>query len=240
MNVKWKYSLLKESNNMSRIKAVIFDLDGTLLNRDESVQKFIKDQYNRIISSVESVNQKDYMTRFIELDRHGYVSKDIVYAQLVHDFAFHTVSSDRLLKDYTEQFNYSCVPYPNLKVMLNELKRRKYKLGMITNGYGRFQMDNIERLGINHLFDTILISEWEGIKKPNPEIFMLALERFGVSSSEAIFIGDHPINDIQASKHVGMTAVWKRTGVWNDIEIDADFTIDELNEILNIPLLIDN
>lgn len=95
---------------MSRIKAVIFDLDGTLLNRDESVQKFIKGQYNRIISSVESVNQVDYMARFIELDRHGYVSKEKVYAQLTYDFAFHTVSSDRLFKDYTEQFNYSCVP----------------------------------------------------------------------------------------------------------------------------------
>ncbi|WP_214795076.1 MULTISPECIES: HAD family hydrolase [unclassified Exiguobacterium] len=224
---------------MSRIKAVIFDLDGTLLNRDESVQKFIKSQYNRIISSVESVNQMDYMARFIELDRHGYVSKDEVYAQLTYDFAFHTVSSDRLLKDYTEQFNYSCVPYPNLSVMLHELKRRKYKLGMITNGYGRFQMDNIERLGIDHLFDTILISEWEGVKKPNPEIFMLALERLGVSSSEAIYMGDHPINDIQASMHVGMTSVWKRTDVWNDIEIEADFTIDELNEILMNPLLID-
>lgn len=225
---------------MSRIKAVIFDLDGTLLNRDESVQKFIKGQYNRIISSVESVNQVDYVARFIELDRHGYVSKEKVYAQLTYDFAFHTVSSDRLLKDYTEQFNYSCVPYPNLSVMLNELKRRKYKLGMITNGYGRFQMDNIERLGIDHLFDTILISEWEGVKKPNPEIFILALERLGVSSSEAIYMGDHPINDIQASNHVGMTSVWKKTNVWNDIEIEADFTIDELNEILMNPLLIDN
>ena len=225
---------------MSRIKAVIFDLDGTLLNRDESVQKFIKGQYNRIISSVESVNQVDYVARFIELDRHGYVSKEKVYAQLTYDFAFHTVSSDRLLKDYTEQFNYSCVPYPNLSVMLNELKRRKYKLGMITNGYGRFQMDNIERLGIDHLFDTVLISEWEGVKKPNPEIFILALERLGVSSSEAIYMGDHPINDIQASNHVGMTSVWKKTNVWNDIEIEADFTIDELNEILMNPLLIDN
>lgn len=124
--------------------------------------------------------------------------------------------------------------------MLHELKRRKYKLGMITNGYGRFQMDNIERLGIDHLFDTILISEWEGVKKPNPEIFMLALERLGVSSSEAIYMGDHPINDIQASNHVGMTSVWKKTDVWNNIEIEADFTIDELDEILMNPLLIDN
>lgn len=225
---------------MSSIKAIVFDLDGTLLNRDESVRNFIENQFDRIILSQESVNKMNYVTRFIELDRHGYASKETVYRRLTNEFSFHSVSSDRLVEDYMEQFKHSCLPFPDLDMMLNELKQRGFNLGIITNGYGRFQMDNINRLGIAHLFDTILISEWEGIKKPNQDIFLLALERLEVSPSEAIFVGDHPINDIQAPKLVGMKTVWKRTDIWNDMEIAADFTIDGLNELLKNPLLLNN
>lgn len=60
---------------MSSMKAVVFDLDGTLLDREKSVQKFIENQYDRIVYSQECVNKKDYIARFIELDRQGYTSK---------------------------------------------------------------------------------------------------------------------------------------------------------------------
>lgn len=225
---------------MSSIKAVVFDLDGTLLDREKSVQKFIENQYDRIVYSQECVNKMDYIARFIELDRHGYTSKGAVYKQLSQEFDFQNVSFESLVEDYMNQFKYSCVPFQDSDMMLKELKRRGYKLGIITNGYGRFQMDNIKKLGIAHLFTTIVISEWEGLKKPDSDIFLLALERLEVSPSEAIFIGDHPINDIQASNHIGMTSVWKRTDIWGDIEILPDFTIDELSEILSNPMIINN
>lgn len=68
------------------IKAVIFDLDGTLLNRDESVKKFIDNQYERLNKWVGHLSKEKYTTRFIELDSHGYVWKDKVYQQLVDEF----------------------------------------------------------------------------------------------------------------------------------------------------------
>lgn len=61
------------------IKAVIFDLDGTLLNRDESVKKFIDNQYERLNKRVNHIPKDEYITRFIELDNRGYVWKDKVY-----------------------------------------------------------------------------------------------------------------------------------------------------------------
>lgn len=45
--------------------------------------------------------------------------------------------------------------------MLEELKSSNFLLGIITNGYGQFQMDNIKALGIEQYFDVILVSEWE-------------------------------------------------------------------------------
>lgn len=79
----------------------------------------------------------------------------------------------------------------------------------------------------------MLISEWEGLRKPDPAIFMRALTRLGVSAENALFVGDHPDNDIRASRNVGMKAVWKRNDPREAI-IEADAVIDDLGEVVNV------
>ncbi|QFF98648.1 HAD family hydrolase [Psychrobacillus glaciei] len=214
------------------IKAVLFDLDGTLLNRDESVKKFINDQYERLHNYLGHISKENYMTRFIVLDSHGYVWKDKVYQQLVEEFKIQDISWEFLLQDYISEFKNFCVPFPHLHNVLEELKENNLILGMITNGYGQFQMDNIEALGIEKCFDTILVSETEGIKKPNPEIFERALKRLDVVPSESIFVGDHPENDVKASEFVGMKGVWKKDNQWGTFE--TDYIVNDLAELPTI------
>ncbi len=214
------------------IKAVIFDLDGTLLNRDASVQRFVRNQYDRLIDCLSHIPKEEYISRFIELDNKGYVWKDKVYQQLTEEFHIHHLTWEALLRDYIEQFHHSCVPFPNLLETLTKLKSKSMKLGIITNGLGQFQLDNIQALEIENFFDIILVSEWEGIKKPDPEIFHKALLELSVTSSEAIYVGDHPFNDVKGAKDVGMISVWKRDSSWECG--DADFIIDDLSEILEI------
>lgn len=68
--------------------------------------------------------------------------------------------------------------------MLDELVNTNLTLGLISNGKGQFQMNNIKGLGIEKFFNTILISEWEGIKKTNPEIFNKAMRELNVEPHE--------------------------------------------------------
>lgn len=212
------------------IKAVLFDLDGTLLDRDESVKKFIHDQYHRLNRVVGHIQRETYIKRFIDLDQRGYVWKDKVYQQLVEEFQITEMTWEELLQDYLANFKNHCVPFPNLIPTLEKLKSRDIKLGMITNGRGQFQHDNIKALGIEKYFDTILISEWEGIKKPDPEIFKRALEQLNVSAHQSIFVGDHPENDVKAAQNVGMKGVWKKDPQWESIE--ADYIVDDLADLL--------
>ena len=191
------------------IKAVLFDLDGTLLDRDSSVKGFIYSQYDRLNNSVGHIPRETYVERFIGLDQRGYVWKDEVYKQLVKEFEITELAWEELLQDYINEFKNHCVPFPNLITMLEELKSRNLLLGMITNGRGQFQLDNIRALGIEKYFDSILISEWEGLKKPDPAIFKRALDRLKVSASQSVFVGDHPENDVKASRNVGMKGIWK-------------------------------
>jgi putative hydrolase of the HAD superfamily len=215
------------------IKAVIFDLDGTLLNRDESVKRFIDNQYERLIKWLDHITKEEYISRFIELDKRGYVWKDKVYQQLTQEFHITGVTWEVLLQDYISEFKYNCIPFDNLIHMLKELKRSNLQLGMITNGYGQFQMDNIKALGIEKYFDVILVSEWEGIKKPDPKIFKRALKQLNVLPKQSIFVGDHPENDVKAAQNIGMKGIWKKDVQWDNVQ--ADFTVNDLAEL---PLII--
>ena len=214
------------------IKAAIFDLDGTLLNRDESVKMFIDRQYDRLHKLIGHIPKDTYVTRFIELDNRGYVWKDKVYQQLANEFNIVDITWEDLLQDYICEFKNNCIPFPNLIRMLEELKSNNLLLGMITNGYGQFQMDNILALDIDKYFDVILVSEWEGMKKPDPRLFNKALEKLNVSANESIFIGDHPENDVKAAKNVGMKGIWKKD--FQCDHVDADYIVDDLMELPSI------
>ena len=155
-----------------------------------------------------------------------------MYQQLTSELDITGITWEDLLQDYIIQFKNHCIPFPNLLSMLDELRSNNFILGMITNGRGQFQKDNIKALGIEKYFDTILVSELEGIKKPNPKIFKRALEQLNVSPNESIFVGDHPENDVKAAQSVGIKGIWKKDFQWNNIE--ADFTIEDLSELTPI------
>jgi len=217
------------------IKAVLFDFDGTLLNRDASVKAFIDNQYDRLKKWIGHIPKEQYMTRFIELDKRGYVWKDKVYQQLTQEFSITAITWEELLQDYIREFQFHCVPFDQLLQILEDLKSKNLLLGMITNGYGQFQMDNIKAVGIENYFDVILVSEWEGIKKPDPEIFKRALRKLDVSPKHSVFVGDHPENDVKAAQNIGMKGIWKNDSQLTNV--DADFTVDDLKEL---PLLVEH
>jgi putative hydrolase of the HAD superfamily len=106
------------------------------------------------------------------------------------------------------------------------------KLALVTNGPVEWQSRKIECMNIARFFDSILISEAEGVQKPDARIFGRALERCDVAASETIFVGDHPENDIAGSAAAGLTPVWKRVPYW-DVPTQV-YRIDRLSELLPI------
>ncbi|MBW4579019.1 MAG: HAD family hydrolase [Tildeniella nuda ZEHNDER 1965/U140] len=215
------------------MKAVLFDLDDTLLDRNASIKQFITAQYGRLLHHLNHIPQSDYVARFIELDCHGHVWKDRVYQDLVTEFAIENIAWQALLEDYETQFQFYCMPFQFLTETLSQLKQQGYLLGIVTNGRGQIQNRSIDGLGIRDYVDAILISEIEQVRKPEPEIFRRAAQRLDVAVQDSVFIGDNPEADILGAKRVGMKTIWKRDSYWLETT-DADAIIDELNEIPSI------
>ncbi len=82
------------------IRAILFDLDGTLLDRRQSLEQFICEQYNRFASHLKSIEKSEYCSRFLELDNNGYTWKDKVYATLLSEYNITTLTQEQLLHYY--------------------------------------------------------------------------------------------------------------------------------------------
>jgi len=220
------------------IKAVLFDLDGTLLDRASSLVQFIELQYQKY-KSLQRISCEEYMQSFIDLDKNGYVWKDLVYQQLLDDYGFQGISWEILLQDYVENFASSAIGFPHMRQMLEILSAQGYGLGLVTNGRSPFQEANIESLNIQSFFSTILVSEAVGLRKPAAEIFNRALKAVAhqlardIRHDEAVFVGDSCAADIAGAQQVGMKTIWKYGPHLSACEV-ADAICHDLAELPDI------
>jgi epoxide hydrolase-like predicted phosphatase len=109
------------------------------------------------------------------------------------------------------------------RTLLNYLRslRRKYKTGLISNAWGDLR-DFIVREKFDDAFDKLIISAEVGAAKPEPKIFQIALEQFGVKPNEAVFVDDFLIN-IEGCEKVGMKGIHFE---------DPESTLQQLKELL--------
>jgi len=217
------------------IKAILFDLDDTLLDRTASLENFVRMQHQRY--GLDHVPYGVYRSRFMELDQRGYAHKPHVFQSLIGEFAL-PVSVEEMLAEFREHAWTSCTLLPHAAEVLKGLRSRGYKLGVITNGEDWSQMRKLRVAGLLSLVDLAVISEHERIKKPDPRIFTRAAERLAVHPSECAFVGDHPRNDIYGAGAVGMRTVWyPGEQLWSmGNALAPDHTIQALQELLSIEL----
>jgi len=97
-------------------------------------------------------------------------------------------------------------PYEDVKPVLTELRRRGYRLAVVTN----MDTDLFERTRIGVNFDAAITSEMARAYKPNPKIFDYALDKMGCAKDDLLWIGTSPWADIQGAKIFGLKMVWIR------------------------------
>jgi putative hydrolase of the HAD superfamily len=214
------------------IRAVLFDLDHTLWERDAAVCRLFAAQHTAF-PALATAPRDEYVKRIMMLDEHGAADKEAMYEQVVREFGLEPWIADALRTHFWANYKNYFEPVPDAFRVLNALRAAGLKTGIITNGTMAAQDAKISGLGLAPLMDVILISEREGIRKPDRAIFQRAVDRLGVRSGAAWFVGDHPEFDVRGAAEAGLTAVWVRS--WAEAAPEATHTISALGELL--PLL---
>jgi putative hydrolase of the HAD superfamily len=136
-----------------------------------------------------------------------------------------------LVSDFWQRYHDFCRPFLGVLQTLEELRRNGKKVAVVTNGRKSVQEGTIAALHLSHLLDAVLISEVEGVKKPDRRIFERAVERLGFAPSECCHIGDHPVADVGGALAAGLRAIWKRVAYWPP-PIERVPSIDNFAEVL--------
>ena len=102
--------------------------------------------------------------------------------------------------------------YDDVTEVLRLLSKSGLTLGIVTSGLTLKQAEKIVRLRVHRFIDhrAIFISDQVGIGKPNPKLYLRAVERVGVRPEEAMHVGDLPVNDVDAANAAGLISVWNR------------------------------
>ncbi|WP_421722868.1 HAD family hydrolase [Bauldia sp.] len=218
------------------IGAVLFDLDETLFDRTGSLRDFLADQHRRH-APLHGAGPEDYVETFLKLDRRGKTAKSIVYPRLLEALGVAQPSLPSVLNDeYEQDFWRFARAFDGLEQLLADLDRRRLPVGIVTNGRTRGQTATISALSLDRLSGTCLISESEGVRKPDPEMFLRAAARLAVDPTDCVFIGDDPHADIVGAKQAGMRTIWFSNGVsWpEDLPERADADASSLPQVLDV------
>lgn len=179
-------------------KAVLFDLDGTLLDSSRAITDAIKNVLEARGISCDLVKVAEMISEPLEN----------IFAVLAPN-----LSAEEVWKLVLEYRRYYIVHHlertailPSTRMLLQRLKVRGYKLGIITGKYREPVVDALDHFGISEFFDVVVTGYEVKNHKPAPDIVFEAANRLGVSPEECVVVGDSPI-DIEAGKRAGSLAV---------------------------------
>ena len=219
------------------IKAVLWDIDGTLLN-------FKKAQYEALYKCFNCFNEHldDEMVNVYDHINHGYwlmlekgeIEKSVLLVKRFEDFfGKHGLKIDPIEfnKMYQVELGNTYVFNDNGYETVNRLKELGIIQFAVTNGTKVAQSGKLRGSGLDKLLDEIFISEDVGYEKPDKRFFepvISKLNEYGISKDECVIVGDSESSDIQGGINAGIRTVHYT----NDLKSKADELISDLCMVL--------
>jgi len=193
-----------------RVKAVLFDLGGTLIRTAEIpriLRKILEAKgIKRSLKEI-SLAHKEMEKQFSLQDYAGpYEEFWIRWNLYILDKLGIRKNARSLAKTIDEEWwDYSDVRlYPDAEETLKQLKSRGLKIGIVTNGFQRDIDEILQKAGLTNFFDVTVGIDATGKAKPNKEIFLYALRKLGVSPQKALFVGDQIETDYNGAREAGL------------------------------------
>lgn len=182
------------SHRDRHIRAVFFDLDNTLVDRDIAVAEWLA-----------TVVPAERIAPLIELDGGSYGPRPAFFAAIG---AAAGLSAGATRRRFFREMPLLARLRPDADELLARLSVPAI---IVTNGPGKVQRAKLVAAGLVERIAGAVISGEVGVDKPDPAIFHLALKLAGCQASQAVMVGDHPQNDVAGAQAVGLAAVMVRS-----------------------------
>lgn len=209
-----------------KFDAVLFDIDGTILNTGEYIFQAYK--YTLNLHLQKEVTWEDVVPilglPFKECYRILTNLEEVGYLMECHH-------------QYQSRNSYLSTGYKNSLKTLRKLKKAGVAIAAVTSHTGELLIRNLKNAGIDKYFQTIVTPMEVKNPKPHPESVFKALENLGIKAEKAVLVGDSPA-DMVAGKSAGVKTVAALYGFHGKglIKTRPDFLVDDIEEIIPIIL----
>jgi HAD superfamily hydrolase (TIGR02253 family) len=219
------------------LKAVIFDLDNTLVDFMLMKKQAVDAAINAMRDAGLKLSADEIRQRIDQIYKERGIEFQSVFDELLYrEFSKidHKILSAGVIA-YRRAREAALVPYPHVTMTLIKLSKMQLKLGVVSDAPGKEAWLRLCYLNFHHLFDAVVTFDDTGMRKPNPEPFRKVLEMLQIEPIEALMVGDWAERDVLGAAQVGMKTVFARYGNTFGTEIShADYDIDDITQIIDI------
>ena len=199
------------------VKDIFFDLDHTLWDFDKNsmlafkrvFKKFkITIEFHAFLKIYEPINV-EYWKKYREdkVSKENLRSGRLIDSFNFFDLIYTTEKIDEIADAYIKELPFDNHLFEGALEILDYLIL-KYRLHIITNGFEEVQHKKLKNSGIDHYFSTVTTSEEVGLKKPNPKVFLTALNKANSLPAQSVMIGDSLEADILGANNIGMQTIF--------------------------------
>jgi putative hydrolase of the HAD superfamily len=215
------------------IKAVLFDLDNTLIDFLTFKKETAKAAASAMVKQGLPIDEITAYGKIFSV----YDEKGIEYQKTFYDvikpFNLEINKAEKIQQaaiiTYLKKKFEVLRPYPMVKPVLAKL-RKNYKLGIVTDAPRNKAWQRLILTGLEKEFDLVITHHDTMEVKPHPSPFYLALQKLNILAPACLFVGDNPDRDIKGAKEVGMMTCWARYGSMLK-ESSADIEIESITEL---------
>lgn len=190
------------------------------------MRRFLQAQHARLGALKSSADT--YTSEVLLAQNNGYRDKLEAY-QLAFAKLGETASAQLYCTDLEENYGSGAILFEGVEPMLQRLAVSA-NLGLVSNGRDKAQRAKLKSTGIGQYFQSIVISESFGAKKPDKSLFLHALAELKATAEQSVFIGDHPDNDLKPAQELGMKTVWVKNNNYAEPDF-VDAVVDSAMEV---------
>jgi len=219
---------------MMKTKAVVFDAYGTLFDVN-SAAKRCKDKIGakwETFANFWRTTQLEYTWLRSLMKRHKNFW-DITEDSL--DKSMKVFNINKNMKNELLSLYKILSPYPEVKGVLEDLKRKNFKLAILSNGTYDLLNELVESNKLNNLFDDLFSIEEVKIYKPDPSVYELPVKKYKIKSGEITFLSANTW-DVSGSGNFGYNSIWvnRHNSVFDILDFQPKNEISNLTQLLDI------